>query len=385
MRATKSRSDLKSSAPARRALTAALGVVLFALAICLVAPGNARAYGELASTPAGGDPIVVGQQASTGQTATSNATATQQHPSNLVVSIRINSPGDDGPISQENVTVAVGNGSNDASTTQGGAPGAGQDATTDQGAGSEATSSQDEPENVVISIRINSPGNGPAIEQSNVSASVSIAGNASVISQGGSPDPAEGSSASPDSRVQTGPPVQGQTEPPAPSPTSGGSPPVSGSAPVVPAALPASHGARPTGAQRRPDAAGNASSRPKTHPSTARTHPAAGSWASAPAATSEAPVSAQDTARVAKSPAKPAADTGTRHTGQLRRTLGAGAANLFDSLAPRTPLPAAQSSEDASNVILLTLIALVCAFLVFLGSKYVPSMPRLPVPRSPWR
>jgi hypothetical protein len=362
--------------------------VLLALAICLVAPGNARADGELSSAPAGGDIPAGDQQASTGQTATSAAEAAQQRPSNLVVSIRINSPGDDGPISQENVAVSVANGSNGASTTQDGNSGGGQDAATDQSAGSEATTSQDQPGNVVISIRINSPGNGGSIDQSNVAASVSIAGNTSVIAQRGSPDPAAGRGigAQPDTRPATGPPAQGQTQPPAPTATTGEvSPsPASSSAPAVRAAVPAPHKARPTGGQRHPDAARNASP-PKTHRNTARAHPT-GSLAVAPAARSEAPVSARGTAPVARPQAKAAVTTGMTHTGELRQKLGAGAASLFHSLAPRTPQPAGESSGDASSAVLLTLVALVCAFLVFLGSKFMPSsMPRLPVPRSPWR
>jgi hypothetical protein len=389
MRATTSRSDLTRSAPPRRALATALFVVLLALAICLVAPGNARAEGELSSAPAGGDIPVGDQQASSGQTAISAAEAAQQHPSNLVVSIRINSPGDDGPISQENAAVSVANGSNGASTTQDGTSGAGQDAATDQSAGSEATTSQDQPGNVVISIRINSPGNGGSIDQSNVAASVSIAGNTSVIAQGGSPDPAAGPGigAQPDTRPATGPPAQGQTQPPAPSATTGGVSPssASSSAPVARAAIPAPRKARPTGGLRHPDAARNASP-PNTHRSTARAHPAR-SLAAAPAARPEAPVSERGTAPVARPQAKPAAvTTGVTHTGELRQKLGAGAASLFHSLAPRAPQPAGQSSGDASSAVLLTLVALACAFLVFLGSKFMPSsMPRLSVPRIPWR
>ena len=48
-------------------------------------------------------PASATEEASTAQAAGAAATTTQQQPRNLVISIRINSPGNDGPISQTNV------------------------------------------------------------------------------------------------------------------------------------------------------------------------------------------------------------------------------------------------------------------------------------------
>src|SRR3954463_7011313 len=101
----------------RYRLLASLVTLGLALLYLLVATENARAddlnpaagsafnsalQGADAATPPPADPIPArtSQQASTGQAANAAAEATQQQPRNLVISIRINSPGNDGPISQ---------------------------------------------------------------------------------------------------------------------------------------------------------------------------------------------------------------------------------------------------------------------------------------------
>src|SRR5206468_6270513 len=101
-----------------------------AIAVRSDSPGNRRAISpsSVAAVTAGagkagntsrsggvGDPAA-SQQASTGQDAAATGEGTQSQPTNIVVSIRINSPGNDGPISQTNL-VGVGVGANNGSST----------------------------------------------------------------------------------------------------------------------------------------------------------------------------------------------------------------------------------------------------------------------------
>jgi hypothetical protein len=120
------------------------------------------------------------------QSAGAATSVSQQQPTNIVVSIRIDSPGDDGPISQTNVAVGAANGTNDASSSQEGASGgAGQDASTGQQAAAGTTVTQDGAGNYVVTVRINSPGNNGPVSQTNAAAGSSNAQNSSNTSQGG--------------------------------------------------------------------------------------------------------------------------------------------------------------------------------------------------------
>jgi hypothetical protein len=132
--------------------------------------------------------MVVNDQAAGAQTS-----VTQQQPTNVVIEIRIDSPGDNGPISQTNIAVGTANGTNDASTGQSGASGgAGQDASTNQQAGANTTVTQDQAGNYVVTVRINSPGKNGPVSQTNAAAGSSNAQNSSETSQGGqSPAPAQ--------------------------------------------------------------------------------------------------------------------------------------------------------------------------------------------------
>src|SRR5919201_1555738 len=58
------------------------------------------------------------QQAKTDQMAVADASGLQQQPTNIVVTIRVDSPGDDGSISQTNVVVGSSNAANTSGTTQ---------------------------------------------------------------------------------------------------------------------------------------------------------------------------------------------------------------------------------------------------------------------------
>jgi hypothetical protein len=131
------------------------------------------------------DDLAPGQAAATGQQAIANGVATQTGPTNMVVSVRINSPGANGPISQSNVTVVTVGAANGSATSQGGAsgPNGAQQAATGQDAGATGEGTQSQPSNIVISIRINSPGNDGPVSQTNVVAVGVSAGNASSTDQ----------------------------------------------------------------------------------------------------------------------------------------------------------------------------------------------------------
>ena len=321
------------------------------------------------------------QDASTEQTANPAAEATQQQPRNLVISIRINSPGNDGPISQTNVAGSVAGASNDGSTSQGAIPGgeqgSQQQATTDQAATATATATQEQPQNVVIIIRINSPGDNGPIEQTNTAVAVSNAGNASVTTQGGSGIglvDGTAAGASPDPRAATGPPA---TQAAASAPAE--------ALPRMSVALPAPAAPRTAVAPGhridRPAPAARTGRRPGD-----RTSSAPSSSQIASSQPSDPPVAISSRAREplarVKAPRRSAAARGesaaSRDPGVGRRAV-----DLLGKLAPRPPVRASGSEKDVTNAVVVTLIAVLGAFLVFIGSTYLASGVRLD-PRS-WR
>jgi hypothetical protein len=119
------------------------------------------------------------QHSSTGQAASANAYATDPQPTNIFVSIRINSPGDNGSVAQTSTTAVAGSAANDASTAQGawqdwdsGGQAAGaqpqaseQDSGTDQAAAATATATHPRPTNTVVYVRVNSPGDDAPVTQ----------------------------------------------------------------------------------------------------------------------------------------------------------------------------------------------------------------------------
>ena len=327
---------------------------------------------DTATAPDQPVPAATNQQSSTGQAAGASAAATQQQPGNLVVSIRINSPGNDGPISQTNVAGSVAGASNDSSTGQGATPGAGQasqqQATTDQAATTAAAATQERPQNIVIIVRINSPGDNGPIEQTNTAVAVSNAGNASVTTQGGSGSGgAEGmpTGASPDPRAPTGPPATQATA----------------SAPAE--ALPRMSVALPAPAAPRTSVApGRRIDRPAPAAGTGH-RPAGDRTSSAPSSSqivssepADPPVAVSSAAREplarVKAPRRSAAaraeSSASRDPGVSRRAV-----DLLGQLAPRSPVRASGSEKDVTNAVVLTLIAVLGAFLVFIGSTYLAS------------
>jgi hypothetical protein len=135
------------------------------------------------------------QDAATGQAATADAAAAQPQQSNAIGATRADSSGDDSASQQNDVSV-VGAAANGASTDQTADPPSpdgtstepSQQAATDQAANAAAAAVEPQQSNVVIIIRINSPGDD-AISQTNVVSVVGVAANQSSTSQNPAPAP----------------------------------------------------------------------------------------------------------------------------------------------------------------------------------------------------
>jgi hypothetical protein len=145
-----------------------------------------------AGTAAAGEPVqAVGQDASSQQSASSNANATQVNPSNDNVDVRIFSPGDNGDVTQTNAAGALAIAGNANTTDQSasqdqsgaGTQAVGQEATNDQSADATADATQIKPSNENISVRIKSPGDDGDVTQTNAAAAGAAAGNANSTKQ----------------------------------------------------------------------------------------------------------------------------------------------------------------------------------------------------------
>jgi hypothetical protein len=149
------------------------------------------------------------QSAYNKQDATSDATSTQDHPSNVNIPVRIFSDGNDGSVTQTNSSSAVSAAGNKNETTQQSEQGSGapsapvrdacgggcgdhggpsvqdaeQSASNEQSADSSATSEQDHAKNVNVPVRIFSPGDEGDVTQSNSSTAISAAGNKNTTQQ----------------------------------------------------------------------------------------------------------------------------------------------------------------------------------------------------------
>jgi len=351
----------------RRARLAAgvLFALLFVVVYAVAAPGHARAASGPVSAPvpaipgvsgasagaAGadepaqtslapqGEPAPTDQTASTQQAGNSAASAVQQQPQNIVISIRINSPGDDGPITQINAAVGAAGSSNSSTTGQNAGSGAGsgqggsQNASTGQTADSSSSATQNQPQNTVISIRINSPGDNGAIVQQNLTVSISSSGNVSVTDQ----------------RL-------GQPETSADSGTK---------SPL--AASPSQHASRqikPSGGKSAPPSA------PKT--SNAVSKPVASSTPSEPGASNASAAApafvlvghAKHTLAAAhRLVSRPVAAT-ARHLVVVPH----GAAQALRNLTPRPTIQAGGDGQNVSSAVLLTVVAVLGAFAVLFAS-----------------
>src|SRR4029079_17916796 len=169
--------------------------VIPAVALCALAlAGNARADGfnppDPSAAPSGA--AQDSSSATTDQIALAGASATQQQPSNIVNSTRVGSPGDNGAITQTNTAqgrTPAASGSAPPQDSPSSAGGGGGDqgtqlsAATQQAAAAIASVIQQGAQNIVIQIRINSPGDNGPINQSNIAIAGAGAVNASQTSQ----------------------------------------------------------------------------------------------------------------------------------------------------------------------------------------------------------
>src|SRR5580765_6599213 len=118
--------------------------------------------------------------------ATATATSTQVDPANINTTVRVLSPGENGPIYQTN---------NSTATAAAGATGP---ATGTQVASPTATSTQVTPVNVNVSIRVGSPGNDAPVTQGNTSTAVAAPVDPSLIDAAVTDLPANGPNSSGD-------------------------------------------------------------------------------------------------------------------------------------------------------------------------------------------
>jgi hypothetical protein len=317
------------------------------------------------------------QVASTDQAASSNASATQEQPVNIVVSVRINSPGDDGPISQTNVVAGVSDAANAASSTQGGSASEGadgsadQEASTTQQAGSTATATQQGAQNIIVVVRINSPGDNGSISQSNVDVAVSNAGNASTAAQGGSGG-TESAATTPVAEPKRQQPArEPKRQQPARKPAR------------APKRRPARDPASVAPRKRQPAAGLVASTPVATAPGSSygSTAPSANPPSGVIPRTARAPASER---RHAKAARRASSTTGVRSS-TLPQRLSGGAADLLDSLTPPIQTTARRgSADDVSSSVVYSLLAVLAAVGVFLAWPYLSARLQLPGPRS-WR
>jgi hypothetical protein len=332
------------------------------------------------------------QTASTGQAANAAAAAMQQAPRNIVVSIRINSPGNDGPISQSNVNGALAGSSNNSATGQGGAgagesaqPGGNQDASTNQSADSSANADQNGAQNIVVSIRVNSPGDNGAVTQQNINVAVSSSGNVSVTTQGAG---TAGAAADPDKDPATGdhlaPGTGRRGEAPGASPSGAAGNQRGSLSPMAHVSGSAgTGGGTPASGNGKSDrAAASSGSGSASQPAAAgSTRPAAGP--SDPAFT---PVRAVRHAAVKAKASLHTLSAGAVRAAHPLRATPRYAADVLGRLASQRPaLQASDSSgPDISNAVLLTLIAVLGAFAVLFSSSLMGRASRV-LERRTWR
>ena len=141
------------------------------------------------------------QSAETGQEAAGLSAATQADPSNEASPVRVGSGGNGGSTRQENTAGSSAAALNGAVTSQQGSQSAGsgnaiqiasQDASTAQGALAASAAAQLGASNDASPVRVDSPGNGGSVSQSNTVGSGAVAGNLAGTSQNGSQTAAGG-------------------------------------------------------------------------------------------------------------------------------------------------------------------------------------------------
>ena len=147
--------------------------------------------GDSCKCGSGGEQVI-GQEADSDQKAVALAGTVQEKPKNTNISVRVLSPGDDGPVTQTNKASSDANAGNlnvtkqDAEQAQAGGSGdqaIGQSAKSDQTSLAGALTIQKDPSNENISVRVLSPGENGEVEQSNVATSDATAGNLNATEQ----------------------------------------------------------------------------------------------------------------------------------------------------------------------------------------------------------
>ena len=336
----------------RAVLLLVLPVVVIAAALALT--GNARA-GESESpspgSPAGAPPADT--SSTTSQSANAGAAAEQQQPGNVVISIRINSPGNGGAIDQSNTAVGQADASNTAGTSQGAAdPGSSLGSATEQAAAALASALQQQPRNIVISIRINSPGDDGPVNQANTAVADAGSANASNTTQG-----ANGGSAG-----DLGADATQQSAGSADSPAS----------PAARVALAAHPRARPKlNTERRPAPA--AASAP------AAAAPAPVSHTSEGATTVHAPAAARPVDQIKAAPRTQAARASRGHrvlSGAARATASVpqDAARMLGNLgSPNTAALQSERAQTLTGAVVYTLFAVMLGLALFLTWRYLPA------------
>jgi len=147
---------------------------------------------QVAQDPASPAGQTAGQEAANDQAAVAAAESKQIAPQNTNVGVRVLSPGDDGAVTQRNDSTAAAIALNANATKQdinqwsgGGSPSqtAGQKATSAQGAGASAVSTQIHPSNTNAGTRVLSPGRGGDVTQANTSNAIGAAINVNHTTQ----------------------------------------------------------------------------------------------------------------------------------------------------------------------------------------------------------
>ena len=360
-------------------------LVVPAVALCaLTLAGNARADGSPLG-PSAAAPSGAAQGSSTAETdqvALAGANATQEQPSNVVNSTRVDSPGDDGAITQANVAqaqVAAANGSATAqdggsASSPGADDGAQLDAATQQVASAVASAVQQGAQNIVIEIRINSPGDNGPINQSNIATAGAGAVNASQTSQG---DRTDAATSRPGGSTETaGSPSSDPAAVPAPPAAQDSSPPAS--AGLRPAVL--------TTAPPRPRAASTQETHEDAATARSTRAPAAGAGSAPvqlapapaqalPSRAATAPASKLDPRRVSPAAAPvrhvtvavAAASAAVDAAGAARQDAARVVSNLA-GVIPATKTP----PDDVSSAVLFTVLALIVALISFVAYTYAP-------------
>ena len=265
------------------------------------------------------------------------------------------------------------------------------DAATQQAATAIANATQNNVQNIVVIIRINSPGDD-VISQSNTATAGAVAANTSTTDQ------ASGTSAPTDQADPTASTVTptdgtsgGETpgaQPPAvtpPAPTPAGAKPPAATL-ALRVATPGPERARPRVAAvrrasgDRADASGPGAGAGATHSSATQVR-TGGKPDQDAAMTQVAPRQAAVAApRSASAPSgrdsRPSVTSVPARIGRAAARAGAGAAHLVGGLAARPPVQvsSAEEADSVSTAVVMALLAVVLAVLLGVGSTYVPAI-----------